>query len=75
MSKLDDILTNTSSTLFCMGQDWKPGDGSASKVDDIDAKAKAEIKDLFLELIDECTVKGGEAAVNGEILRKKVLEL
>ncbi len=53
MSRLDDVLTDMGSTLFCKGQDWKKGDGSASEVDSVCDKAKAEAKALMTELIDK----------------------
>lgn len=53
MSKLDDILNNEASTLFCMGQDWTKGDGNASKVDGTVDSTKQEIKDLIQEMLEE----------------------
>lgn len=50
MSKLD-FIDDLGATLFCSGQDWKPGDGSASNVDVHCDKAKQRVKELMLELI------------------------
>lgn len=38
-------------------------------------ESKDEIKDLMLELIEECTLKGAQITVNGRILRAKVKAL
>lgn len=31
VATIDEILNNLGATLFCMGQDWTKGDGSASQ--------------------------------------------
>lgn len=54
MSKtLDNILTDLGASLFCAGQDYTPGDGSASDVDSSCDSAKADIKAFFKELVGE----------------------
>lgn len=81
MSKLDDIVHDLASSTFCMGQDWDKGDGSATKVDEMADKAKAEIKTAMLELIGPDETGGyvrGVQPVRNRMraeLRKKIEEL
>lgn len=46
--QLTEILTDLGSTLFCMGQDWKKGDGSESQVEVKVAQAHRRLKLLVL---------------------------
>ena len=38
LQAFEDVAADISAQLFCMGQDWKKGDGSASRVDGLTAK-------------------------------------
>lgn len=53
MSKLDNILSDATSTSYCAGQDWTKENPTTDVLDKAFIKAVHDVKDLMLELIGE----------------------
>lgn len=64
MTEAEEILHTLASTLYCMGQDWVKGDGSAEKVEPMADEALAALSVLVEGCIgDEWPEDAGEGSI------------